>query len=330
MLTLADCSTARFQTATGFCPGSSDFLEIINDAVDGLIMRGDWSETIKPIRVNVMHGCITWPRWVGEVRKIHGCRSDVAMRNAWWEFLERKGPRCGEWCGFDHWRGGERNMEMQYKAPTYNDIYGANCYVRVYPMVGQDSGATVTLFGADTNGQPLQQEINGAWSLGVTLTVAQPFTSSTMTVSRIDRVVKSATQGNLILYAYDSVQDALFDLAVYEPSETNPSYLRYKLAGGREQCGSGCKESVIALVKLANLPIANPTDLVIINNRGALLDAVRAIKREDANDSAGARQLWGSAIEKLNRQLENDSPDDQFSAANNTWGDGRCFTNQCF
>lgn len=330
MLTLLDISTPRFQTATGYCPGSPEFLEVVNDAVQELIRRGDWSETLLPIRVCVKNGCVTWPRYVGAVRKMNGCRHSVNMRNVWYEFLDyhMNHRHHHEWEG---WCGEEENAEMQYKAPTYNDIYGLNCTVRLYVDLQADVGATVTIFGTDNNNQPLQTDNgDGTFSPGVIITAAMPYGSTSTFVSKIDRVVCSATQGLKRLYAYDSVQNALFDLAVYDPGETNPSYLRYQLRGRERQasCNGGAGQTIIALVKLAALPMVYPTDLCIINNRGALLDAIRAIKAEDAS-SPLAGGYWKSAVERLNRQLEDDDPTETFSAQNNVLGT-RVWRNRCF
>ncbi len=336
MLTLADVQTGRFQTASGYCVSSPEFLELVNDAVTELLRRGDWAETLVPIRVCVSRGCITWPRYVGAIRKIHTCRGrTIHMRSQWYEFLDYRGPRhLHEW---ESWRGDERNMELQFKAPTYQDPYGPGLYIRLYVDQPADIGCTCTIFGVDNNNQPLTTTVTGpTTALGASFVVQQQsnglWGSTTTTVSSIDRVVVSATQGLKRLYAYDSNQNALYDLAVYDPSETSPSYLRYRLTGGDRNhgnCQSSCLETVLALVKLNPIPVASPTDLVIINNRGALLDAIRAMKREDASDSMGAKQFWASAIEKLNRQLEDFAPDDQLASENNVLG-GRTFSNQAF
>ena len=133
------------------------------------------------------------------------------------------------------------------------------------------------------------------------------------------------------MYAYDTVQNVLWDLAVYEPSETNPQYLRYQVENRTIQSPTtnGCASTVIALVKLKNLPIKFGTDLVIIPSKGAMMDGLRALKCEDASDKAGASQWWASAVEKLNRNLEDSSPDDTASVQNNVFG-GRTLSNQCF
>lgn len=332
MLTLSDCQSSRFQNASGFGTSSDDFLEILNDAVTELIRRGDWYETVKPICVKLTNrGEVTWPRFVGEVRKIQSCREGtIEMRNVWWRFIDSKNHHAG-WEG---WCTGERNCEFQYKAPTYNDIPGTGNVIQFFVDVPQDVGAQCTIFGVDDNGQRLQTlNGDGTWTPGITITAVLPYGVSTVNVSKIERVICTKTNSTKRLYSLNTASNSQLDLAVYGATETNPSYLRYRLTGGQNwasSCSSTCQQNVIALVKLAAVPIQNPQDLVIINSRGALLDAIKAIKAEDSSSPERASELWASAIKKLNLQLSDDSPDDVFAASDNTWGDSRTLYNRCF
>lgn len=333
MITLLDVQNSTIRNIASVCVTSTQFNGLLNEVVSRLMVRGDWVGTTAVIRVCLSKGCVTWPRYVDRVRKINGCRSTIAVRSQWYEFLEYRGDRhLHEWQG---WIGQERNMTQQGYAPTYNDIYGPNCTVRVVAEVQADVGASVTIFGVDNNNQPLQtQNPDGSWSRGITIKAGIPFGSSSNAyfVSRIDRVVKPVTQSNLLLYAYDTVQNVLWDLAVYEPSETNPSYLRYQLEGyqtGIPSCGGGCLETVIALIKLKHLPITVPSDWVIIDNIAALKFGIMALKREEANDFQEAKAMWQNAYDELNRQLEDATPDYQFPAQNQVFA-GAVFRNKQF
>lgn len=86
---------------------------------------------------------------------------------------------------------------------------------------------------------------------------------------------------------------------------------------------------VTALVKLRFIPAVHPTDLVIIDNLDALKLIFQAEKFGEAGDRANRKMYQMDAIEDLNRQLETDSPDDQFVANNTPFGPA-VFTNQCF
>jgi hypothetical protein len=337
MLTLSSIQTSRFQNASGFSTGSSDCLEATNDVIDQLIERGDWKDLLLPIEICIKRGCATFPRFVAEVRKMYSKRhGTIEMRNVWWQFLDTGWRRhwdgwCNEHCG------GERQMQFEYRAPTSDEICGTTNYLRFYINAPQDVGATCTVFGRDDNGQPLQtQNGDGSWSMGLTLTAIMPYAQSATFVSHIDRVVMSATQSTKYLYAFNNTSQSLYLLSEYYPSETNPSYLRYRLIGGIPRysgstcCSGGNVDRVIALVKIKHVPVSDPTDWIPIDNREALLDGFKAIKLADAYDSAGSDKMWLSAVEKLNRQLENSSPDAQFAASDNTFGDGTCYSNQTF
>lgn len=346
MITLADIQTPQFMQAAGVCTDKPEFFELVDMAVDNLIIRGDWKGTVLPVRVCVNNGCVTWPRYVSEVRRVNSCAGSVPMRNVWYQFMEH-GHSYGVDAWYNSWsmRGPsvcEGSNAFQFEACTYNDVYGTDCYIRVYPAAQEDAGATVTIFGLDGNGQPLmtRDATTQEWSEGITITVptitpSVTYGSSAVTVSRIDRIVKSETQNDLLIYAYDSVNDWLYDLARYAPTETNPSYQRYQMNTGGlwnyQTCraASTCKQSIVALVKLRNLPVRTANDLIYISNKRALLNAIRALKTEAGENVDQAQAQWAIAIEALNRQLENASPDAEMSVRNNIYG-GRVMTQKAF
>lgn len=342
MLSLGNIQTPAFQTAaSGACPTSQDFFDVVNQVIPRLLNRGDWPGTTMPIRVLIKNGCVTWPRYVGQVRNLNSCRGGIPVQSVWHEFLPYQGPRHIH--GWETWRGRERRLVNQFQSPVYNDIYGPNCYVRLYCDLPQDAGVSITIFGTDNNNQFLQTiNADGSTSIGATFTVqaqtgpgGQAFWGSTsVPVSRIDRIVVGKTQGMKRLYAYDATQNALYDLAIYEPSETDPSYVRQQLDGEhRHLWSSGCQscgESVIALVKLKYVPVSCPTDgLILLDGaQGAILHGFRAVKREEAGDSGGATGFWKMAVEEMNRMLEDFDPEGP--AVTNEVFAGRTFRNKCF
>lgn len=332
MITLATLQKSTARNIAGYCPTDPAFIQLVNESVRRLMTRGDWIGTILPIRACVTQGCVTWPRQVAQVRKINECRNNIGVKTVWWDYQEHSNRRdYGHWSG---WCGGERNMVNQFQACTYNDIYGPGCTVRIYCSL-QDVGKKVTIFGIDNNGQPLQTiNPDNTISQGITITAAMPFgtTSNTYFVSRIDRVVKEVTQANIQMFAYDTVKAQLWDLAVYEPTEENPSYQRYRLDGrwnmGVLNCGSNCLETVMALVKVRFISCVAPTDLIPIDNEGAIKLAMMSLKKEDEGDMATSRNLLERAIEELNRELEDSEPDSELVVNNNVFGRRTLFNQQ--
>lgn len=329
MLTLQDLQTSRFFSASGFGTASSDFLELLNDAVDGMMQRGDWADTLKPICVNVcpVSGTVTWPSFVGQVRKVNmHRRGTVEVRNVWYRFLERQG-------GYDHWRDwhwDNRNMDLEYKSPTVFDIPGAGNILQFVPSVAQDVGATCTVFGLDNSGNTLQtQNGDGTWSPGITIVAAQPQGSSAVMASTIYRIVLSPSNAVRTLQAYNAATGVTTLLGTYQSWETEPEFIRYKLTGMFPCCTSGCW-SVTALIKFAKKPIQNPNDIILINDRNALLNAVRAVKADDSGNGQLAAGYWKAAVEQMNRRQENEFPDETFAGQNNTFGDSRCFGPRMF
>jgi hypothetical protein len=181
--------------------------------------------------------------------------------------------------------------------------------VRVYPSVPQDIGKTVKIFGVDNNGQPLRENVNNIWVDGQTITIASPYAESTGFVRRIERVIKEPTQGNVRLYAYDTVNAVLEDLANYDPSETLPNYERDQVVLGNTCCTTS--RSVTALVKLQFVKAIADTDLVLISNIDALKLAIQAIKAREAGDRNTAAGFIQDAVAELNMDLNDESPLDQ-------------------
>lgn len=326
--TLAEAKADDLKTVAGSCPNSADFLRILNKSVRQLMIRGDWKGTVVPIHVCIKRGCVVWPRYVAQVRKLNYCRTmPLPINGLWWSFLNY--DTYHTWCPPHsptyHVHGGQYTAVQQ-------DLMG-NRLVRAYPDARKDidDGKTVTIFGLDENGQPLRtRQHDGSYTDGVVITLAAPFGSTSVFVSRIDRVLKDATTGMVRLFAYDATLDVLEDVAVYEPSETNPQYVRQQVHMPCT-CGTHCGDSkaVLALVKLQFVPASADTDLVLIQNLDALKDFIQSIKAKEANNTELAAQFEASAIRELNLELQDAQADDQLPVSIEPLK-GYAFGNRCF
>lgn len=339
MLSLLDTrNSPGIKRVLGKCSGGQAAVDLINEATRRLLRRGDWIETVVPVFLCVYNGCLVMPRYVLEVRELNLCNREIPVRNGWWEFLSWNQNYPANWNAWiGSWCGQSGGLNAQGMSPVFQDIQGEGRTVRAYPRCLADIGKTMRIFGMDNNGQPLitKNVTTGEITQGALLTIANPFGSTSTFVRSIDYIVRDQTTCIVDVYAYNATTNLLEELAHYQPTETTPTYSRYKLnvawPYGASTCSSPCngRKGVVAMVKLRFVEAEQDYDLVMVPNVDALKLMIQAINREDANDWQNARELEKQAIEILNREIESQSPDDQFSVGVNTLGPG-VFSNQCF
>ncbi len=311
LLTLAECKADRgIKNVVNVSPNTPDFADKINAACRKALRRGDWDGTVIPIYTCVRKGCVVWPRYVHHVRHFNVCGTrPLPMHNLWYKFLDHSDRNC--WMG---WIGGcwsTNRLDAQGYSPVYSDIMGSGRKVRIYHQLALDLGKAVTIFGIDDDtGQPLRHNNgDGTWSDGVILKCQLPYAQTTMNVRSIDRIIKDETQGNITMFAFDATNNVLEDLAVYEPSETNPEYEKFQI---RMPCfntttpvtGScGVSQGVVALVKLKMIPAKVDTDLVYLQNLEALKLFIQSMNSNEAGDRESAIGFEKDAIRELNLDL---------------------------
>jgi hypothetical protein len=317
-ITLKDLKDANLSNQIGRCSDSTAFLSSVNEAIRRLMTRGDWSQTVVPIHMCVRRGCVTWPRFVGQIRRLKICGRPIPMTNLYCSYLERDDWPC--WYSFPslHSWGAYRSESRNWgpcgatqlgRYSTYADPQGTR-YIRAYPQFPADVGKTVTVFGKDENGQPLIHEnADGTHSPGLIITIANPFGSSAIQIQTpIDRVIKDQTDGQVWLYAYNADLDELEDIAVYQPSEKNPSYARHNIPG----CpNTENNRGVMALVKLKHIDLVDDTDLVLVPSLAAIKFMLQSIVFEESNDAAMGAEYEAKAIRELNLQLRDEMPEQQ-------------------
>lgn len=315
--TLAEAKASTLRNIAGVPVQSPQFLDRVNEATEALMIRGDWSGTLIGIYACAARGCVVWPRYVGHIRKLNVCNAHIPIRSIWDQFIDDYHSAAWQSC-----LGPRAKMVAQGKSPAYKDIYGDGRYVRAYTAVQADIGKTLTIFGVDNNNQPLRtcDPVTNLWTEGVKLTlVGAPnfYAQTAMFVRRIDRVLKDMTQGDVRLYAFNNATGLLEDLAVYQPSETNPDYVRYSLSlfNGATCCGDS--QGVSALVKLKFVPVLVDTDIVLIESLRALKFMIQSLKFSEAGDDENATSFEKKAIRELNLKEADDNPDDQMVIENN-------------
>lgn len=309
--TLQDAKdSGALKNIAGVCSSSEQFVDYVNEAQRRLMRRGSWFDSEQVVKLCVYNGCITWPRYVGTVLGVRfSCIGDIEIRNNWYAII---GARCAGW-------DSSLNITMRDggTGPTYNNITGEDGkYIKAFIEKRADIGKTIKIFGINaTTNLPLQEKnSDGDWVDGITLTLTKTGVVSTVLVRSISSVIKERTQGNVFLYEYDSTTTLLRDIALYQPSETNPRYRKsqiYNFCSIPTQCQESdgvTNKSMEALVKLQFIPVVADSDWLYVDNFDALKFMIQAIRLEEANDDDGARSKIIKAIDELNMELREKNP----------------------
>jgi hypothetical protein len=316
------------QAVAGACPNSADFINLVNMATRRLWKRGNFFETEWLLDLCVDSCVITWPRIVATVLGVRfSDRQPSQMRNSWWNIIGPWHCGCGEWCS---------NLLIKdiNTGPTNREIAdNTGKLIRYYITKDADVGKTITLYGRKYGNEPLQEkDSNGNWQMGLTITAAKPFATTTVLVTKIESVVRQATSGTARLYEYNATTDTLIDLATYWPNETNPRYRRSKVENWASipicEDDNGRKNRHLqALIKLNYEPLVNDNDFLLIDDFDALALAIQAVKLEQANNVAESEAMWTKAIRELNFMDRNKNPGFKTSIRNLSMGSTRIITN---
>lgn len=296
--TLSDAvASGAFKNVSGLCSDSVEFKELLNEATRRLWKRGNWFSQEVMVRFCIYNSCLALPRQVATLLGFRSCGGEHPIRNHWYDIV---GPHCCE--------GLNRTIVETGTGPLYNEISGeTGKYIRVYPTKLEDVGKTITLFGTDPDSQPLQEKVGGVWQRGVTLTLQAPYVQSSMLIKRIMSVTRQMTQADILVYEVDADGSNVRDLARYQPSETNPSYRKYRIPFCSVGSGGNCAEvngvrlaRVEALVSLDFIPLVSDNDFLAIDDFDSIKQALAAIRLEEANQDDAAEGKWVRAVRELN------------------------------
>jgi hypothetical protein len=289
------------RAASGVCGDVGAFTQQVNAATRQLMKRGCWLGMEVPMQFCIEGPCVTLPRHVGAVVAIRACGHRVPVKNNWYAIV---GPSCNS--------GAEAVAEEAGRAPTYNDVSAGGRRIAYHVVKRPDVGKKITIFGFDSNGQPLQErDEEGNWRNGVSITAVAaggdtnlPAMTS-VKVGRITNIVREPTQGMSYLYEYDDSTSQMRDLAAYEPSETNPMYRRMRIRNlsavpsWTDEYGRTMR-AVTCMVRLQYVPVSGDSDFLLIDDFDALRYAIQALRKDEAGEADAAEVFWTKAIRELN------------------------------
>ncbi len=293
-------------------PEDDRFVAYLNEAQQRLVMTGElfYGQTAR-YQFCLTEGCITWPRQIATIESASVNGFSIPIRNGWFEFLESVGLQgdassCGD--GSCNWPFGNicggTQLYDRGNACTFADIRGTDKKIKVYADVTESSTATILLQGWDANQNWIRsQTSDGTWYDGELVALSTTPQLSTKFFTSLVAVQKLETNGAIRLYEYDTVNLTQRAIAIYEPTETNPSYRR-SLIPGLSNSGGECEtQQVTVMAKLEFISAKFDNDWLLIGNLPALKDMCQSIKFAECQVFDDAVKYEARAVQCLRREL---------------------------
>lgn len=254
----------------------------ITDAIEMIVNKADFEGWIGYLDLCVSGRCVTLPREVECILAVNIAGRPTLGRNQLFTF-HLNGP-------------GDNAESIDYSYqdtgfyPTYRDIAEPTQLI-AFVDKPEDEGATLRVYGYDENGVLVRQKVSGVWQDGYLIPTLFGLAVPDVDMpkfSRITRVQKARTQGDIRLSTVDSAGTSGVTLGIYEPDEQEPHYRRIKL--GREATW------IRIAYRKATQKIYSKSDRVPLYSRQALLFAMRSLKYYDEADLAMAHAYEADAV----------------------------------
>jgi len=310
MHTLSDGRTfcAEF-CKNGLNPTDDTVRDIINEATQILMQKGNYLNTVRKMRVCVSNFVVPMPQDVQTVLKVN---FDEHTANVWsmgYEFMDG-GPGTMLY-GNDSPSSDLIDLGDGY--PTFWAIGSTARQVMAFSTEASDVGKTIRVQGYDHLAMKIDQPSGGElitirqWNGGEEGSLTATIIDSALSTNEfqdITSVIKPETEGYVTLYAYDPDSFNMWILGKYEPYETNPGYRRYRITSTEYSEA----EHITALVKLRYTPAILDTDTLLIQHLPSLKLMCKSLHQFDHGDPQKGMIYQAKAVQMLDEQLRNAHP----------------------
>ena len=300
----------------GRCYTDSSVISALNEAVEILLEEGDWKHTVQKIIMNCSSGCIALPRGVDTILKANYCKKPMNVWTSGWEFLS-SGPGTMDF-GNDTIYNDMADMGWH---PTFYPLGGFSLKLMAFSTSSDYTSLALKIWGTgnafnqdiigttptSTNSGAGENLTIGQWVDGVDGAIDQTTMSTYQTANdykSITRIEKPKTAGYITLIGVDSSNNIGF-LGKYPPTETIPSYRRYRVTGRTQTTTTNEESPIAALVKMGFYTLEFDDDVVPVQHIPAIRQMVMAQQEKRDGDFSKGAALHGDAIRLLNVQLGN-------------------------
>lgn len=304
-LTMASILNSRICARLNVCSDDPRLYDWANDFQERAWSFGRWWGSVQLMQFCLdSETCLVLPREVAVIEKANLNGGHLQTQNAWFQFI-RPHSTCDNaslttcassacsCCGCDDDFALEQRGTVASFATTTSD----NKKLRIYPGNAADAGKKIIFQGKDSNGNWVRTAIDGVQADGEQVTLAMPFvdTVTTWGPGAPYAVIKEVTQYRVLVYSLDVDTDVEVQLADYQPSETHPTYQKFKVP--RICCpANGCDtRTLMAIASLQHIPATVANDWLLFQNLQAYSDGMMAAKlREEGNFGLADAYFFGT------------------------------------
>lgn len=297
---------SRIPNALGLCTtgeGATKLRAFCNEAMERIIdMTPVWGLAVR-FRTQATEGQLVWPRQVASILAAAQSLVPMKPRGMFYEFLDfgigiqDPEPGSGD-------EGGVNEFIDRNPTCLFSEIRGLDKKVGVYCDVNDDIGEDVLLLGYDENGQWIRTEVAGVWQDGETVSASNTNTYGTLSTNKfsaITGVQKSACNGSIRLYEYDTVNLTQRAIARYDYDETNPLYRVSYIPYLQNSSTASDPVTIDVVARLDFWPVTNDSDYCCVNSIPALKDMMVAVQQaelESLQQNKAAAIASGLALAK--------------------------------
>lgn len=274
----------------------------VNAAIERLMNKPkNWTWTTRSVIMCAPNGQLTLPREIAKIIKARVNGNFVHPLSRWYEYLEG-GPGLLEDSGGQYLDLHDRGFVCtQYDIPLSTPLQ-----LMVVSDKPEDAGAKILIRGIDETDREIYD--GAAWGEYVPI-CDDPAWLSEKFFSSITFIQKPVTKGYVYLSALNPTTGERWFLSAFHPQETEPHYRRYFAKempcyeAGQTQA-ERVSYRVDALVRMQFIRATEDSDVLLVQNVGALGMMLKAIRLELAEKLTEAMQYEATAERLMKEQTE--------------------------
>lgn len=303
----------------GLSPSDDRVKDRANNIEERLLIRGDWYDTQRLVKIWVKNNTFALPYFVQRVIAANIGTSPAPTFDLGYEFE-------------DHGPGEHGPLEPTYSGPALKDIGTSPCFFDIPPdMPGrlmafsdaaEDLGKKLTVYAMRANKNQIFTGSTPGFELPILVWNGSPPSEGRINgddvvagnyseeVQEIEAIRKPITQGYVCLYSVhpDIIADPtllddedyaqhhpLWFLGKFHPDERRPTYRRYRVLDKTTRDAT----SILAWCKLRHVKMTRDDDPGLLRSRDAYVYEAMAMREERNRNTEAGRTFKAMALNEL-------------------------------